>query len=144
MKVLIALALVFALVFTLRTVAWRCGIRVRGWLLRASTGCSSPSTRPNLSAWEWGCRSAVRSLKLITEDCGRPRTFHAVPFFNSHCRDTHMVRKKIVEDLCSIHMAANVSRRVFAERRIWRKCALLYHPASRACFSRHFGPGPRM
>jgi hypothetical protein len=25
-----------------------------------------------------------------------------------------------------------------------RKCALLYHPAPRACFSRHFGPGPRM
>ena len=105
-----------------------------------------PSTRPNLAAWEWGCRSAARSLKLITDDCGRPRTPRAVPFFNSHCRDTHMVRKKIVEDLCSIHMAANVSRRVCAQRRIWRgvERALLYHPAPRPCFSRHFGPGPRM
>jgi hypothetical protein len=34
-----------------------------------------------------------------------------------------MARKTIVEEACSIHMAANVSRRVFAERRIWRKCA---------------------
>ena len=105
-----------------------------------------PSTRPNLAAWEWGCRSAARSLKLITDDCGRPRTFHAVPFFNSHCRDTHMARKTIVEEACSINAAANVSRRVFAERRIWRgvERALLYHPAPRPCFSRHFGPGPRM
>ena len=46
-----------------------------------------PSTRPNLAAWEWGCRSAARSLKLITDDCGRPRTPRAVPFFNSRCPD---------------------------------------------------------
>jgi hypothetical protein len=25
-----------------------------------------------------------------------------------------------------------------------RKCAVLYHPAPRPCFARHFGPGPRM
>lgn len=68
----------------------------------------------------WGCRSAVRSLNLITDDCGLPRTLHTVPFFNSICRHTHLARKRIVEDVCSIHMAANVSWRVCAERRIWR------------------------
>jgi hypothetical protein len=36
--------------------------------------------------------------------------------------------------------AAREERRILAGR----KCALLYHPAARACFSRHFGPGPRM
>jgi len=73
------------------------------------SGCSSPSTRPNLAGWGWGCRSAVRSLNLITDDCGLPRTLHTVPFFNSICRHTHLARKRIVEDVCSIHMAANVS-----------------------------------
>ena len=71
-----------------------------------------PSTRPNLAAWEWGCRSAARSLKLITDDCGRPRALHAVPSFNSRCHHIHMVRTRIVEDGCSIHTAANVSRRI--------------------------------
>ena len=62
--------------------------RVRVWLPRASSGCSSPSTQPNLAGWEWGCRSAVRSLKLIMDDCGLPRALHAAPLF-IRCRHTH-------------------------------------------------------
>jgi hypothetical protein len=80
----------------------RCGIRARDWLLRASTSCSSPSTRPNPAAWDWGYRSAVRSLRRIKDDCGRPRTVHAVPFFHSRCSHTHLARRRIVEHGCSI------------------------------------------
>src|SRR5262249_21058155 len=48
----------------------------------------------------------------MAEDCGLPRTLHTVLSFNSRCHHIHMVRKRIVEDVCSIHTAANVSRRI--------------------------------
>src|SRR5262249_21746663 len=45
------------------------------------------------------CRSIIGPIK---DDCGRPRTLHAVPFFNSRCRHTHLARRRIVEHGCSI------------------------------------------
>ena len=83
--------------------------------------CSSPSTPPNLAAWEWGCRSAVRLSKLIRDDCGPARTLHTVPSFNSRCHHIHMVRTRIVEDVCSIHTAANVSWRVFVDAAVHQR-----------------------
>ena len=59
-----------------------CAIRDQGWLPRAPTGCSSPSTPPSPAAWEWGCRSAVRLLKRIRDDCGQAQTLPEEPYFN--------------------------------------------------------------
>jgi len=53
-------------------------------------------------------------LRRIKDDCGRPRTVHAVPFFSSRYRHTQMVTNSIVEDGCSIHTVANVSRRILS------------------------------
>jgi signal transduction histidine kinase len=68
--------------------ASRCGILVRDWLQLVSTASSSPFTRPSLAAWEWAYRSAVRLLKLMGDDYGRPRTCLRAPSFNSRCRRT--------------------------------------------------------
>ena len=38
----------------------RCAIRARDWRRLLSNISSRPSTRPNQTAWAWGCRSAVR------------------------------------------------------------------------------------
>src|SRR5271169_4235363 len=55
-------------------------------LTPASLSASSkPSTRPSPAVWGWAYRSAVRSSKLIGDECGRPRTCPTAPSFNSRC-----------------------------------------------------------
>src|ERR1700675_3123967 len=58
--------------------AWqsRCGIQVQASHPRILTAYSRLSTPRNRAVWGLGCRSAGRSSKRITDDCGRALTCH--------------------------------------------------------------------
>src|SRR5215469_15289712 len=65
-------------------VCWlRCETRVRDWRQRPSIAYSTPSTPRSPVVWAWGCRSAVRSLKRMADDCGRVRICLMAPVLNS-------------------------------------------------------------
>ena len=71
----------------------RCEIQVQASRRRLSGTFSRPSTRRSLAVWGWACRSAVRSSKRITDDCGRARTCPAAPAFNSPCQRSQTLRR---------------------------------------------------
>ncbi len=65
--------------------ASRWQIPVRDWRKGRRSRCSRPSTPPSRAVWGWGSRSAARSSKPTTDDCGRARTSRAAPSFSSLC-----------------------------------------------------------
>ena len=62
-----------------------CATRARDWRRLLSSISSGPSTRPNRTAWDWGCRSAAQSSRRTADDCGRAPMRPAAPSFNSRC-----------------------------------------------------------
>src|SRR5262245_16492172 len=67
-------------VTNLMAFASRCEIQGRASRRRLLSACSKLSIPRNRAVWDLGCRSAGRSLKRITEDCGRAPTCHVALF----------------------------------------------------------------
>src|SRR5262245_34222012 len=63
-------------------------ILARAYLNRRSDESSRPFTPRSQPAWGWGYRSAVRSSRLIEDDCGRRGISREALSFNSQCPST--------------------------------------------------------
>jgi hypothetical protein len=58
--------------------------------------------------WGWGFRSAARSSKPTTDDCGRPRTSHGPPSSRSRCLPRH---RRVVPRQATCHYRTSRYRR---------------------------------
>ena len=96
------------------------------------------TTKP--AAWAWDYRSAIRSSKLTGGAYGPPRMPGQASPFNLLCRST-------IQPQHRGRISSDLPRRIklaFANYGVSLRPILVDRPAPRACFSRHFGPGPRI
>jgi C4-dicarboxylate-specific signal transduction histidine kinase len=64
----------------------RCGTPAWGLTHRTRSACSTPSSPKSPPAWEWGCRSAVRSSWRMAADCGYRQMRTTARLFSLRCR----------------------------------------------------------
>src|SRR5258707_4954784 len=67
------------------TLSLQCAILGRALIRNVSIAFSRLSTPRSQAEWGWGCRSAGRLSKRITDACGPAQTCPAAPHLNSPC-----------------------------------------------------------